>query len=126
MIGRERVDHCPNLRRSILSLGRIHSWGMTIKLPPDGNPVLVNSNGDVVIEGIYHMSMPCFHFDAIMNVILALPEQSSELSMIDSAAATTRSMDRTADPVVKYRPKMCEGANDMILQQKNLTDLESM
>ena len=128
MIGRERVDHCPNLRRSILSLGRIHSWGMTIKLPPDGNPVLVNSDGDVIIEGIYHMSMPCFHFDEIMTVILALPEQSSELSMIDSAAAaaTTRSMDRPADPVIKDRLKIWEGAKDMILPQKHLTDFEKM
>ena len=59
-IGSESVDHCPDLRRSILSLGRVHSWGITVKLAPNAPPEFIDRSNDVVLTGVYKLNMPCF------------------------------------------------------------------
>ena len=101
----EAVDHCPELRRSILSLGRVHSWGLTAKLPPDSAPLLVDGADVAILRGEYRLSMPCFCLSEVCDLLLSLSSQESEViminsdaeddvSMFDMVAAVTRSMDK--------------------------------
>jgi hypothetical protein len=39
-IGQQEVDHCPELRRPIISHGRICAWGCRVALPTEGGPDL--------------------------------------------------------------------------------------
>ena len=99
------MDFCPDLRRSILSLGRVHSWGLTAKLPPNSAPVLVDASNEVTLRGEYRLSMPCFRLSDVCCLVLSLSSQKSEvtlihsdaegdLSLFDQVAAVTRSMDK--------------------------------
>jgi hypothetical protein len=49
-IGRQEVDHCPDLRRPIISYGRIRAWGCRVALPTEGGPKLYKGS-DCLLQG---------------------------------------------------------------------------
>lgn len=137
-IGNEVVDHCPDLRRSILSLGRVHSWGLTAELPPDSAPVLMDSKKKVMLRGEYRLSMPCFSISDICEFVEIMSSVKNEIFMIDSdseegnslfnqVAAVTRSMEKHTNPTgVEKRLDIWRGDKDALIPQRSLNDVEKM
>ena len=118
-IGSELVDFCPSLRRSVVSLGRVHSWGLTAHLPPD-NPELTDRHGGVLLTGVYHLNMPAFKIHDLCLLVETFVNGS------DSVCAVTRSMDKvTISTGANSRGlKVWEGDKDILLPQRALTDSE--
>jgi len=123
-IGSEVVEYCPDLRRSILSLGRIHKWGLTAVLPPNGEPVLLNEENEVVLQGKYQLSMPCFILSDLKELIINL-NMSNISSLSDVVCFTTRGMAKrsreSADAVAVWR-----GDTESALPQRALNDEEKI
>ena len=119
----EQADFCPSLRRPIVSLGRVHKWGLTAKLPPEGKPMLVDKFDNVLLEGEYILSMPCFELCDIYDFLLSRAEVAT-----DTVCAVTRLMEKKSDKLVKKRKKtdLWSGDDCRVLPQKNLNDQEKM
>ena len=70
-MGQEEVMWCPDLRKAIMSLGRIHSWMLSADFPRDGLPMLyryVGNSRQSVLIGKYKNGMPCFELDKILKL----------------------------------------------------------
>jgi hypothetical protein len=82
-IGRQEVDHCPELRRPIISHGRIRAWGCRVSLPIEGGPEL-HKDGDCLLQGIYVRDMPVFLLEEILEVARAQPDRMTVMVMTRS------------------------------------------
>jgi len=96
-IADEEAELCLELRRSILSLGRVHAWGLTVKLPPDGQPVLLDTNDYVIMQGHYVLAMPCFTMDDIRAFLFSRAEVAT-----NTVCVVTRSMEKTGEAKIEF------------------------
>ena len=106
-----------------MSLGRVHKLGLTAKLPPDGLPLLLDEYDNVVLQGEYVLSMPCFRMCAVRDFLLLRTEVA-----VDSVYVVTRSMNEKSVKVRKKGKKkdVWSGDPSRILPQKSLNDQEKM
>jgi hypothetical protein len=79
-IGQQEVDHCPELRRPIISHGRIRAWGCRVSLPIEGGPEL-HKDGNCLLQGIYVRDMPVFSLEEILGVARAQPDRITVMVM---------------------------------------------
>jgi hypothetical protein len=77
------MDHCPDLRRPIISHGRIRSWGCTVALPTEGGPEL-HKGSSCLLQGIYVKDMPVFALEEILQVARAQPEGRAVMAITQS------------------------------------------
>jgi hypothetical protein len=82
-IGRQEVDHCPDLRRPIISYGRIRAWGCRVALPTEGGPELYKGS-NCLLQGIYVRNMPVFSLEEILQVARAQPEGMAVMAITRS------------------------------------------
>jgi hypothetical protein len=82
-IGKQPVDHCPELRRSIVSHGRIRAWGCGLMLPIEGGPEL-HKDGRRLLRGIYVRDMPVFSLEEILDVARDQPEGTTVMALTRS------------------------------------------
>jgi hypothetical protein len=79
-IGRQPVEHCPDLKRPIISHGRVRAWGCGLTLPIEGRPEL-HKDGNCLLQGIYVRDMHVFSLEEILAVARALPDSMTVMVM---------------------------------------------
>ena len=70
-VGSEEAKWCPDLRKSIISLGRLHSWNLSADLPKSEMPIIYDDSSgmkETVLSGEYKNGMPCFKLAAVLNL----------------------------------------------------------
>jgi hypothetical protein len=82
-IGEQPVDHCPELRKSIVSHGRIRAWGCGLMLPIEGGPEL-HKDGRRLLRGTYVRDMPVFSLEEILDVARNQPEGTMVMALTRS------------------------------------------
>ena len=78
-VGGEEIKWCPDLRKAIISLGRIHSWALSADFPRDGVPILYHTlrgHRQAVLVGQYKNGMPCFELNSILKLARRQREDS--------------------------------------------------
>jgi hypothetical protein len=65
--GEQTVYHCPDIRRPVIALERLHSWRLNLILLYDERPQ-IRSGETVVLRGFYHRGMPVFHLEHILQL----------------------------------------------------------
>jgi hypothetical protein len=66
-VGEQTVYYCPNIRKPVIALGRLHAWKLNLILLYDEQPQ-IRSGETVVLRGFYHRGMPVFHRDHILQL----------------------------------------------------------
>jgi hypothetical protein len=82
-IGKQAVDHCLDLRRPIISHGRVRAWGCGLTLPIEGGPEL-HKDGRRLLQGIYVRDMPVFSLEEILDVARDQPEGTTVMALTRS------------------------------------------
>ena len=78
-VGNEEVKWCPDLRKAMMSLGRVHSWVLSADFALDGLPILYSTVGDIrqiVLVGSYKDGMPCFDLGNTLKITRRRPGNS--------------------------------------------------
>jgi hypothetical protein len=66
-VGEHTVYYCPDIRRPVIALERLHSWRLNLILLYDERSQIC-SGETVVLRGFYHQGMPVFHLAHILQL----------------------------------------------------------